>query len=164
MSETNLDISVLYVEDELPTRDKIASILKREVRCLFLAENGKEGLALFELHHPDIVITDIKMPVMDGLEMAERMKAIDKNIHVILTTAHGEADSFMKSIKVGVDRYLPKPVDVSTLIRTLKEMAQIIGIARELKEKTTLLEEYKKAVDESNIVCKTDTEGRITYV
>ena len=164
MKVTSMDISVLYVEDELPTRDKIARILKREVRCLFLAENGKEGLALFELHHPDIVITDIKMPVMDGLEMAERIKAIDNNIHVILTTAYDEADSFMKSIKVGVDRYLLKPVDVSTLIRTLKEMAQIIGIARELKEKTTLLEEYKRAVDESNIVCKTDTEGKITYV
>ena len=164
MSETNLDISVLYVEDELPTRDKIASILKREVRCLFLAENGKEGLALFELHHPDIVITDIKMPVMDGLEMAERIKAIDKDAHVILTTAHGEADFFMKSIKVGVDMYLLKPVDVSTLLRTLREMAKIIGIARELKGKAALLEEYKRAVDESSIVCKTDTEGRITYV
>ena len=164
MKDNILDISILYVEDELPTRDKIARILKREVRSLFLAENGEEGLALFELHHPDIVITDIKMPTMDGLEMAERIKAIYKDVHVILTTDHGEADSFMKSIKIGVDRYLLKPVDVSILVRTLREMAQIIGIARELKEKTTLLEEYKRAVDESNIVCKTDTEGRITYV
>ncbi len=159
-----MDISVLYVEDQLLTRDEIAGILKREVKGLFLAENGKEGLALFELHHPDIVITDVTMPVMDGLEMAERIKAIDKNIHVILTTAHGEADVFMKSIKVGVDRYLLKPIDVSTLMRTLREMARIIGISRELKEKTALLEEYKKAVDESNIVCKTDTEGKLTYV
>ncbi len=164
MKESSLDISVLYVEDESQTRDKIAGILKREIRCLFLAENGKEGLALFELHHPDIVITDIKMPVMDGLEMVERIKDINKDVHVILTTAHGEADSFMESIKVGVDRYLLKPVDVSTLIRTLRGMAHVIGIARELKEKTILLEEYKRAVDESNIVCKTDTEGRITYV
>src|SRR5208283_3793774 len=141
MSETNLDISVLYVEDELPTRDKIARILKREVRSLFLAENGEEGLALFELHRPDIVVTDIKMPAMDGLDMAERIKAICKDVHVILTTAHGEADAFMKSIKVGVDRYLLKPIDVSVLVRNLREMAQIIGIARELQEKTTLLEE-----------------------
>ena len=159
-----LDISVLYVEDELPTRDKIARILKREVRRLFLAENGKEGLALFELHHPDIVITDIKMPVMDGLEMAERIKAIDNDVHVVLTTAHGEADYLMKSIKVGVDKYLMKPVDMSTLSRILRDMSRIIGIARELKAKTILLEEYKRAVDESNIVCKTDTEGRIAYV
>ncbi len=164
MSVTGMDISVLYVEDQLLTRDEIAGILKREVKGLVLAENGKEGLALFELHHPDIVITDVTMPVMDGLEMAERIKAIDKNIHVILTTAHGEADVFMKSIKVGVDRYLLKPIDVSTLMRTLREMARIIGISRELKEKTALLEEYKKAVDESNIVCKTDTEGKLTYV
>ncbi len=159
-----LDISVLYVEDELPTRDKIARILKREVRCFFLAENGKEGLALFELHHPDIVITDIKMPVMDGLEMTERIKAIDKDVHVVLATAHGEADYFMKSIKAGVDKYLLKPVDMSTLSRTLRDMSGIIGIGRELKAKTILLEEYKRAVDESNIVCKTDTEGRIAYV
>src|SRR5208283_1317913 len=145
MSETNLDISVLYVEDELPTRDKIASILKREVRCLFLAENGKEGLALFELHQPDIVITDIKMPVMDGLEMTERIKAIDNDVHVVLTTAHGEADYLMKSIKVGVDKYLMKPVDMSTLSRILRDMSRTIGIARELKAKTILLEEYKRA-------------------
>ncbi len=164
MKETVLDISVMYVEDELPTRDKIARILKREVKSLFLAKDGKEGLALFELHHPDIVITDIKMPVMDGLEMAERIKAIDKDVHVVLTTAHGEADSLMKSIKVGVYGYLLKPVDVSILTRILGEMARSIGIARELKEKTTLLEEYKRAVDESNIVYRADTEGRITYV
>ncbi|MBZ0157762.1 MAG: diguanylate cyclase [Alphaproteobacteria bacterium] len=159
-----IGLSVLFTEDEIPAREMIARMLKREVRTLYLAENGQKGLELFLKHSPDIVITDIRMPVMDGLEMAEKIKSINKQTPIIVTTAHDDSDFFLKSIEIGVDRYLLKPVDVFRLGTALREMERTIGIARDLKEKTALLEEYRRAVDESNIVCKTDVQGTIIYV
>ncbi|MFO0753784.1 MAG: diguanylate cyclase [Thermodesulfovibrionales bacterium] len=159
-----MELSVLYTEDETSAREQVARMLKREVNTLYLAENGQVGLELFLRHSPDIVITDIRMPVMDGLSMAEKIKSVNRQTPVIVTTAHDEAECFIRSIKIGIDRYLLKPVNASLLNTTLREMARTVGIARELQEKTALLEEYKRAVDESSIVCKTDAQGTITYV
>lgn len=159
-----LDIAVMYVEDEPATRDMIARMLKREVRELYLAENGKEGFALFMRHRPEVVVTDIRMPVMNGLDMAEKIKAVDPRTQVVVTSAHGETGFFQKSIEIGIDRYLLKPVDAFKLQDILAEMAKNIRMERALKEQSLLLEEYKRAVDESNIVCKTDKEGHISYI
>jgi diguanylate cyclase (GGDEF)-like protein/PAS domain S-box-containing protein len=159
-----LDIVVMYVEDEPATRDMIARMLKREVRALYLAENGKEGLELFMRHRPDVVVTDIRMPVMNGLDMAEQIKGVDPRTQVIVTSAHGETGFFQKSIEIGIDRYLLKPVDAFKLHDILAEMARNIRLERALKEQALLLAEYKRAVDESNIVCKTDKDGRISYI
>lgn len=164
VTRDKLDITVLYTEDELAARDKIARMLKREVRDLYLAENGREGLDLFVQRRPDIVITDIRMPVMNGLDMAEKIKAIDAKTPIIVTSAHGETDFFQRSIEIGIDRYLLKPVDAFKLQETLGEMAKAILMERALRANTRLLEEYKRAVDESNIVCKTDGDGRIIYL
>jgi diguanylate cyclase (GGDEF)-like protein/PAS domain S-box-containing protein len=159
-----LDITVLYAEDELPARDKIARILRRQVRDLHLANNGREGFELFMRHRPDVVITDIRMPLMNGLEMAEKIKAVDRKTPVVITTAHSETDFFQKSIEIGIDRYLLKPVDAFKLQEILGELANNIRMERALREQTRLLEEYKRAVDESNIVCKTDNQDRIIYL
>ncbi len=159
-----LDIAVMYVEDEPATRDMIARMLKREVRELYLAENGSEGFDLFMRHRPEVVVTDIRMPVMNGLDMAEKIKAVDPRTQVVVTSAHGETGFFQKSIEIGIDRYLLKPVDAFKLQDILAEMAKNIRMERALKEQSLLLEEYKRAVDESNIVCKTDKEGLISYI
>lgn len=159
-----LDISVLFVEDELPVREKISQILTREVRKLYLAGNGKEGLEQFGLHAPDMVITDIRMPVMNGLDMAEEIKASGRHTPVVVTTAHGEADYLIRAIEIGIDRFLLKPVDLGKLSETIRTIAENIRTSKELKQTNKLLEEYKNAVDESNIVCKTDANGKIIYV
>ncbi len=162
--DRKLDISVLFVEDEIITRDKITSMLGREVRDLYLAENGLEGLELFKSHRPDVIITDVKMPVMDGLEMAQAIKAMDSHVPIIVITAHGEAGFLMSAIEIGIDSYMLKPLDMSRLGDKLKAISSNIHLAEELRLKNRLLEEYKKAVDESNIVCKTDHNGIIVYV
>ncbi|TAN45477.1 MAG: diguanylate cyclase [Nitrospirae bacterium] len=158
-----MDISVLYVEDEPAAREKTARMLKREVRTIYLAEDGVEGLEIFKRHNPDIVITDIKMPRMDGLDMTRAIKEINKLTPVIVTTAHDDTAFFLKSIEIGIDRYVLKPIDQSLLTETLVEFAETIRRTEELRQKNKLLEEYKRAVDVSSILCKTDTGWRITY-
>lgn len=81
------DISLLYVEDERVTREQISRILQRIVTELYVAENGQEGLELYREKRPDIIMTDIMMPVMNGLEMARNIRALDRDSQIIMLTA-----------------------------------------------------------------------------
>ena len=99
-------LKVLLVEDE----KKLSSLLKNAIGDSFysfsVANNGVEGLKIFEKISPDIVITDIMMPNMTGLEMAKEIKNIDKSVPIIILSAFSEADKFLGAIDVGVKSIL----------------------------------------------------------
>lgn len=132
--DMKLDVSVLYVEDEPLTRAVFARILDRKVSNLFQAENGEEGLELFKEHRPDIVISDVRMPVLDGIEMSRMIKSIDSNIKIILTTAHSDASVLLNSIDAGIDKYILKPVDVDILFSAMETCAETIILERKIQE------------------------------
>jgi YesN/AraC family two-component response regulator len=81
LDKTNLLIKykVLYVEDDEMQRENLKIFLKRRVGKLYMAENGKEGFKVFEEQNPDIIITDLKMPVMDGIEMSKKIRDNNNN-------------------------------------------------------------------------------------
>lgn len=97
---------ILYVEDDAAAREQIIHLLKRRGREVIEAENGKEGLALFRQYRPDMVVTDIRMPVMDGLTMAKEIKAISREAKIIVTTAFTDISFLMDAIDVGIDQFL----------------------------------------------------------
>jgi len=146
-----LDVSVLYVEDEPLTRAVFARILERKVSNLYQAENGEEGLELFKMHGPDIVISDVRMPVMDGIEMSRRIKALESNSKIILTTAHSDASVLLNSIDAGIDKYILKPVDVEILFSALENCAETIMLERKIeehaREKDELIAKLQDALD-----------------
>jgi YesN/AraC family two-component response regulator len=80
--------SVLYVEDEAIVLMSVVRFLRRRFGTVYEAENGKAGLALYELHRPDLVITDIEMPVMGGMEMINRIFELDHHQPIIITTGY----------------------------------------------------------------------------
>lgn len=96
-----LPLKVLYVEDEIIVREPFAEMLSRRVQKVYTAENGEQGLKLYQEFKPDIIITDIKMPVMDGLTMVDRIRATDKQIPVIITTASEFKDYLKKALRWG---------------------------------------------------------------
>ncbi len=134
------DISVLYVEDEPSTRKMIAEILQRRVREVITARNGSDGLALFREHKPDLVVTDIRMPVMDGIRMAREIRAENKEALIIVTTAHSDSQFLLDAINIGIDQYVVKPVSLEKLSGVISKCAGIIDsrrVARQLHESET---------------------------
>ena len=122
------DLSILYVEDEDGIRKQLSRFLKYFSKSLYLAQNGKEGLELYKEYSPDIVISDIKMPVMNGIEMVKLIKNINPRQHIIFTTAHSESGFFIDAIDMHVDGYILKPINLEKLedkIENIKEHIEL---------------------------------------
>jgi len=120
-------LKVLLVEDE----DKLASLLKNAIGDSFysftLAKDGQEGLEKFLSISPDIIITDIMMPHLTGLEMAKEVRKIDENIPIIILSAFSESDKFLDAIDIGVVKYFIKPFDPDELLDYIQSVAEKIG-------------------------------------
>ncbi len=157
-------LKLLYVEDNQDSREMTSMILEDFFDDMVIAVNGEDGLEKFKQNNIDIIITDINMPKLNGLEMIEKIKEIDSDVPILVLSAHNEDDFFIRSIRLGVDGYLLKPIDLEQLLNMLEKIIKRYKYVNEAKVNYHLLEEYKKAVNESSIVSKTDTKGIITYV
>jgi diguanylate cyclase (GGDEF)-like protein len=115
------DTTILYIEDENDIKDATSEILNKFVNRILLASDGKEGLEIFKNNSDiiDIVITDINMPKMDGLEMSREIKQINNNIPIIVTSAYSDTNYMLDSIEIGIDKYVLKPIDIEQLIKTM---------------------------------------------
>ena len=133
-------LTVLYVEDDLDTREQFSEFLRRPVGTLVTAANGAEGLDAFVKHSPDIVITDILMPLMDGLSMAVEIRAINPAVPIIVVTAFEQSDYLMRAINIGVDKYVAKPVDSVHLLECL------LGTAHRLRAEEQLNLQHQQQI------------------
>jgi len=120
------ELKVLLVEDE----EKLARLLKSAIGDSFysfhLASNGEEGLEMFKTTSPDIIITDISMPRMDGLEMSRKIRELDAAVPIIILSAFSETDKFLNAIDVGVVKYLIKPFDPDELLEYISSLSEKI--------------------------------------
>jgi len=138
----NKKYKILLVEDDKRIQEELANFLTRYTNnSLYIAEDGLEGLEIFEKHKPDIVISDIKMPNMDGLSMTEKIKEKMPDQPIILCSAHSDGLYFMKSIDLHVSGYLVKPIDLKRLAQKINEIGKSINLKKELKLHDTILNE-----------------------
>jgi len=156
--------TLLYVEDDKLIRNELTEILEDEVHQLYVATNGQEGLELYKKHKPDIILTDIRMPVMDGLSMSEQIISIDSNAQIIIFSAFNEPAYLLEAIKLGIHYYSLKPINLEDLFTNLNKTSKNIINSKRFKENEKLLKQYKSEVDKIAIVSKTDVHGIITYV
>lgn len=110
------NISLLYVEDDLMTSQEVTFFLKKYIKNLYVAKNGEEGLELFKKHNPDMIITDVQMPVMNGLAMSEEILKISPTTPIALTTAFSESRYILKAIELGIDKYILKPINIKEIL------------------------------------------------
>ncbi len=112
-------ITVLYVEDEPDIRKPVCTALEMYFERVLVAANGREGIEIFSREAPDVVVSDIRMPVMDGLEMIKRIRSLSPGTPVIFTTAFTETTYLLKAIELGVSAYIRKPLDCRQLIEAI---------------------------------------------
>lgn len=117
------NITLLYVEDDSETRSSIERVLLPHVGNLVTASNGVEGLKAFHSQRPKIIITDILMPVMDGLTMAQEIRSTDRYVPIIVISAFEQNDYLLRAIDIGVTKFVTKPVISGRLIAALMECA-----------------------------------------
>ncbi|HJV64761.1 MAG TPA: sigma-54 dependent transcriptional regulator [Geomonas sp.] len=117
--DDKVQLKVLYVEDEPSLRERIGIVLEMNFSQVFTAANGAQAVELFSRELPDVVVSDIMMPVMDGLEMTRRIREINPDIPVIFSTAFTETGYLLKAIELGVSGYLRKPLDCRELVAAI---------------------------------------------
>jgi YesN/AraC family two-component response regulator len=115
--------SLLFVEDDTMVCLSIGRILARKFpdATVYTAENGQIGLELFKGHSPEIVITDINMPVMDGIEMAGKIKSIKADTKFIVLTGYSDKNYLERFSEIGFDDYIVKPVSLGKLFAAIEK-------------------------------------------
>lgn len=113
--------TVLIVDDEKNTRDGLKQFLSGLDYDVFLAANGKEALPVIKKEHPELILSDLKMPEMDGMDLLHEIKRVEPNATVIMLTAYGTVESAVQAIKAGAYYYLTKPINFEELELTLKK-------------------------------------------
>ncbi|EFV4198711.1 response regulator transcription factor [Campylobacter jejuni] len=140
MSQECKELIILVVEDEIKTRESMINILSERFSKVIGAQNGDEGLKKFKKFKPDLVITDIAMPIMDGLDMAREIKEISDDVPIVVLSAYSEKERLLRSIDIGIDKYLIKPVDIEELFKVLD---YLIGEKIEANMLVKISEEYQ---------------------
>ncbi|MCY6354161.1 Na-translocating system protein MpsC family protein [Clostridium sp. ZS2-4] len=151
VNNTMKNLKVLFVEDEEITKVMIKKMLKEKFGEVFVAKNGEQGLELFQIYRPQIVITDLKMPVLDGITMIKKIREIDKECGIIINTEVGDVNYILESIDIGIDKYLIKPISKEELFRGIEIVIEKIssrkGIENQLKIKLEFSKEEKVQIE-----------------
>jgi len=114
-------LAILIVEDDAAARDSLVNLTRMRYpeASILSADNGLSGLECFALASPDIVVTDISMPVMDGISMAAQLKSLNPEVAIIALTSYTDTNFLLKSIEICIDHYLLKPVDCDKLFAVI---------------------------------------------
>ncbi len=113
---------VLIVDDQFGIRILLNEVLQKEGYQTLQAANGPQALALVEEHQPDLVLLDMKIPGMDGIEILKRMKMKDPMIRVMIMTAYGELDMIQEAMDLGAINHFAKPFDIADIRKVVKEI------------------------------------------
>lgn len=111
---------VLYAEDEVGIRDVVVEILELFFDKVIAVKDGSEALEQFEITPPDVLILDICMPKADGLEVVQKIRKLNKNIPVIVLSAHAEQEYLWRAVELKITKYLVKPFNKEQLLGALK--------------------------------------------
>lgn len=149
-------MNILVIDDEPDICKSLSGFLRRLGHNVKSAENGAEGLKVFHSEEIDLIITDIRMPVIDGLELLKRIKTIERSaIDVIVFTGQGDMDNAIKALQYGAFDYLLKPVNVKELAISIDRAAEYAKLRGKYKK---LKSEFNDRVEKAVHFCRGETE------
>ena len=152
-------MKILVVDDEAPIRDVIRKgLLQMGGYNVEVAQNGLEAIEKIEKDVFDLVLTDLKMPEMNGLELLKTIKGIRPEVMVILMTAYGSIETAVEAMKIGANDYITKPIDLNELLIHISKVQKESLL---LKENRLLRMEVRKKFEFNNIIGKLFRLGRV---
>ena len=118
------NLNILYIEDNDDVRNQTTKMLSAFFENIDLAVNGKEGFELFKKNNYDIILTDIKMPEIDGMTLIKLIRDEDTNIPILILSAHDDRDYLLKSIDYNVEGYILKPYNLNQIAQTIEKLLE----------------------------------------
>lgn len=118
------EMKILYVEDDPITAEELGQFLKRRAGRVFIANDGVEGLKIFHEHNPDIIIADLFLPKMGGVEMVKTIRKEGFQTPVIITSAVSDSNVILSAVDAGILKYLLKPIHTKELLKELMDLAE----------------------------------------
>jgi len=143
-------VVLLYVEDDLTIANQMYEILGYFFPNIHMAHNGEDGLKMFKQYSPDIILTDIQMPIMDGITMSRHIKEISSDANIIISSAFNDIRYLKDAIDIGISDYLMKPVEMITMLKSFDKMLLNIFNQRELDKKYQELIYAKECASNAN--------------
>ncbi len=120
------NLTLLYAEDEEGIRKNIADSLSYYVKEVIEASNGAEAFELYEQKKPDIILSDIHMPILNGIEFVKKVRQIDKKIPIIMITAHTDKEYLLQAVELKMEKYIVKPIELEVLFEVFRKCLQTI--------------------------------------
>lgn len=157
------NIKVLYVEDNKEVALSTTELLAEFFDKIDHAQNGQVGYEKFQKNKYDLIITDINMPVLNGLDMIKMIREVDSDISIVVISAYDEPEYFSQCVEQNVDGYILKPINLEQLTKVLEKRIKRINQTKQNRKSAKLVQEYQNALESSAIVSKTDVNGIITY-
>jgi len=137
---------VLVADDERQIRDLLSEFLTSEGYEVLLASDGEEATGLAEREYPDVILLDVKMPGIDGIEVCKRLKAEPKTQFIPVIMITGYVDNKMAAIEAGADDFVNKPIDLVELAVRLKSILRIRYLTDELERAVAYTEELGRSL------------------
>jgi DNA-binding response OmpR family regulator len=138
--------NLLYIEDDEGVRNVNLRILKRMFNEVFDAINGEDAYIKYKEHKPDIIITDLKMPKMDGISLVKKIREEDLKTRIIITTAFTDEKNLIDAVELDVVRYLVKPINQRNLIPALEKACEQISDEKIVKINNDILLDIKNHI------------------
>lgn len=136
--------SILYVEDDLGIKEAMSSVLQYFCEELYIASDGEEGLELFKTKSPQIIVTDIVLANMNGMEMSQKIRQIDEEVPIILMSAHNDLEYYKQALELKIDGYLIKPINLKVLENKLTTFIKHMDMKKEIELKDAKLLQQEK--------------------
>lgn len=130
------NITLLYAEDEVGIRENIADSLRYYVKEVYEANDGEEGYDLYLEKAPDIILTDIRMPKVNGIEFIKKIRETDKSTPVVMITAHTDKEYLLDAVSLHMEKYIVKPLDLDELFEALEKCIDMLASNKETILKT----------------------------
>ena len=145
-------LTLLYVEDEEGIRKNIADSLRYYLKDVYEASNGEEGYLIYKEKSPNIILSDIHMPILNGIEFIKKIRQNDRSTPVVMITAHTDKEYLLEAVELHMEKYLVKPIELDLLFEVLAQCVKMLEINKIIK--LNIDDNYSYAFDKKELYYK----------